>query len=97
MTCNSLTSCKSCSGGYILMNESCLESCPFTTFAFTDSSQNTSECRSCQTGCLECENSSFCLSCGTSKFLVDGKCLDICPVATYSSGNTCLPCEEGCL
>lgn len=56
----------------------------------------TEVCRDCQDGCVECSNASFCLSCQTSMYLVEGVCIAVCPSETFPSGTSCLLCEAGC-
>ena len=56
----------------------------------------------CIDSCLSClvTNKTMCTSCSLGYFLtVDGKCVAVCPVGTFSDTKTgsCLPCALGCV
>jgi len=48
----------------------------------------------CHESCLECKTGSLsgCTKCRLGKFLVNGQCVDQCPIGTYQNITECLPC-----
>jgi hypothetical protein len=56
-------------------------------------------CETCKVqGCKRCEdaNSSKCKLCDSSKVLVNGNCLDVCPQGTFKVDQTCQACDSTC-
>ena len=87
--------CLTCPSGKILMNSTCLTSCPDGYYYFS------LVCSLCQSNCLTCTNYSSCLTCQSSYHYHGGKCLNNCPskyvaVVNASSNSNCVSCPSNC-
>lgn len=93
-TCSlTVDNCTSCAIGF-LTNGTCLNTCPFGTYAELSSMS----CQSCTAPCSSCANSSAaCTSCISGSLIYSGQCLQTCPNGSYASISSCLPCNYPCL
>lgn len=97
-TCNGSlpTNCLSCVSNLVLSGGQCLQpSCNPGTFLPAAGPP----CQNCASPCATCAgNSSNCLSCSTSTFLVGNACLSSCPANTFmqsvSGATRCVPCSN---
>ncbi|OMJ68866.1 hypothetical protein SteCoe_33558 [Stentor coeruleus] len=85
--------CLSCSPGYILDQNTCLNKCPDGKF------NNNGTCFLCYSTCLTCigitENN--CLSCNNGLHLYKNSCIIKCPDNTYNDNFKCFDCIENCV
>ena len=90
------TGCTTCSNGYYFSEANptfCID-CTSPDYVIMGT-----RCEKCKVlYCKKCTTAKTdeCSVCDSTKFLVNGKCLDNCPSATYPSGQSCLPCSTGC-
>lgn len=102
-TCDSKTSCLSCSPPLVLEIDErkkqplCLQSCSAGRFA----DEKTRSCGPCDKSCATCSSSaSNCTSCPTGTALHGSKCVEECPDGKYSrkdgNGGVCAPCHSMC-
>lgn len=94
---NLSTNCISCSSGYLLVqltitSSACRLKCNSGQYSLN------SICYACSSPCLECQSSSYCLSCiqGTILMEVSHTCLSICPLSTFESAGKCVSCDSKC-
>jgi proprotein convertase subtilisin/kexin type 5 len=85
--------CTDCNGDKVLVNGTCLDSCPEGYYRDRDS------CRRCHTSCQTCSGSEMtsCLSCKPG-WTLNGTCLS-CPIGQFfdSSMVKCRECFKDCL
>jgi proprotein convertase subtilisin/kexin type 5 len=79
---------------YSTQTNTCVNSCPTTTYANSFSLS----CLSCQVPCLSCINTaSNCLTCtfsgGKTLMLYNSQCYSTCPALTFTNGSSCLACD----
>ena len=97
---NCLSSC----GAYTHFspNMTCLTSCPNnyyqTSSTNTSTNTTTKHCSGCVSPCLDCTNSTFCLSCLTGFFYHNYGCGTTCAAGYFQDGtaNTCNTCISPC-
>lgn len=84
--------CSFCAGSFVLLNGSCQENCPNSTFKVGQ------ECVTCDFNCSECASKDTCKICELSKVLFKGNCIDSCPAGFGKNDkNQCVKCEsENC-
>lgn len=84
--------CNSCPVGSLILNNSCVGSCPSHFYA------SNLTCKTCHHDCDSCvgplENQ--CLTCPPGKFLGDKKCVNDCPVGSYGEASKCSLCMKNC-
>ncbi|XP_041915930.1 proprotein convertase subtilisin/kexin type 5 isoform X1 [Alosa sapidissima] len=103
-------SCHSCSGPHATSCTTCAEglrpdahgqcttltSCPPRHYADQDG-----ECHQCHKYCQQCAgpDRSQCLSCSANHYLLNGSCVDACPVGSFRDQvrQTCEACHPSCL
>mmetsp|Transcript_17782 Transcript_17782/g.32123 ORF Transcript_17782/g.32123 Transcript_17782/m.32123 type:complete len:620 (+) Transcript_17782:4061-5920(+) len=96
--------CSGCEASYSLNNAECVSQCPDSKISYggvcvnscpSGTFQNSTQCESCPTQCLECEGDK-CTLCPRSKFLYNGSCYDTCPRdITVATNRDCQECD-GC-
>ncbi|KAL2100373.1 hypothetical protein ACEWY4_004767 [Coilia grayii] len=93
------TSCTSCAEGLRLDGHgrcATLTTCPARHYADQDG-----ECHQCHKYCQECmgPDRNHCLACSPAHFLLNGSCVDVCPVGHFKDQSqlTCEECHPSCL
>lgn len=96
-TCSgTLTNCTSCPTGKIYYANTCIPSCPASTYQSTPTITTSTTCINClDTRCMVC-NSTDCLTCSSGAYLYAGSCYTTCPEGTRLEGNACELCPNGC-
>ncbi|KAK3853126.1 hypothetical protein Pcinc_022851 [Petrolisthes cinctipes] len=93
--CTSSDHCLACSHRLLLVNSTCLTTCPDGYYELDNN-----KCGSCFPQCNTCVGggSSDCASCRSNSFLHNGSCVYRCPEGTYGStgDRMCLTCPAGC-
>ena len=52
----------------------------------------------CDTPCLTCSTYTACTNClNSSLWVLNGGCVESCPLSTYANAGQCVPCSAGCL
>lgn len=94
-SCNALSNCTECMGGFFLYGTYCYTTCPlgYVGIAIT--------CEKCSAGCLSCQNSTFtCIDCqaGYYKMNLTNECVLQCPVGLYADPiqSVCIGCTLPC-
>jgi hypothetical protein len=110
-SCSSISDCTTCSNsgtGFVCdscRDLSCLYSDPSIKCGeccdagyYQETVSNINACIKCDPGCHTCSNSSNCLSCTGSLFLLNNDCVTDCGVGKYNnlSNNQCSDCIENC-
>ena len=92
-SCNSQQICTSCSQGFLLQENTCVETCGIGLY------RDGSGCLRCNSNCLACSNSpANCISCKNGLYLNEGKCVIDCPVSfTSTARDRCIACNHQCL
>jgi hypothetical protein len=77
--------------------QSCISVCPLSYYP----QSSTGSCQKCINNCVVCTSPSNCQKCDTSYYLYNNQCLNACPFATYTIGNSsagykCVDCENLC-
>ena len=88
--------CTSCTAPLLLSENQCVSSCK------NGYSQQGGVCVPCVTGCSECFDSASCSICQTTLYLLNQKCVPVCPAGTVASSNAqnvaiCDTCSPSCL
>jgi proprotein convertase subtilisin/kexin type 5 len=96
-----INQCSSCQTGALLWQGLCIAFCPNGTALVQTATM--SSCQSCPSNCLNCTSTSSyglnCTLCVSPLFLINGSCLQNCPVGTYKSLSSlsCISCSiPGC-
>lgn len=80
--------CEVCSGSYVLIGTECKENCPDATFKVGQ------VCNPCSPNCLSCTAIDSCNKCENLKFILDGTCVEVCPVGYgVNDKNECIKCQ----
>jgi hypothetical protein len=56
----------------------------------------TGECKPCDSECEHCINETRCISCRFNKHLLDGKCVNACPLGFFLGNSSCSLCYPSC-
>lgn len=92
------TKCLSCQPDFPVLTPEglCLSSCPSGQYF----AQDVKQCKPCSQSCTECSDSSTCIACPSTQWLLDGQCLGQCPPHFYGDNSNnqsvCLSCESAC-
>ena len=54
-------------------------------------------CTRCSYPCAKCTNETNCLTCETNMSVLNGKCIEQCPLGFYTQNSVCYPCYPTCL
>uniref|UniRef100_A0A3P9MI74 Proprotein convertase subtilisin/kexin type 5b n=1 Tax=Oryzias latipes TaxID=8090 RepID=A0A3P9MI74_ORYLA len=89
--------CLSCKTPRLLLNNTCVKSCPLGYYA----EKNTElSCELCHFGCESCvgRHSQQCVTCKTGFFKHGGSCVETCPQSHFKNMNTmaCQQCDPSC-
>ncbi|KCV68387.1 hypothetical protein H696_05303 [Fonticula alba] len=87
------STCGQCERGWLLAGAACVQTCPADRLALGH------ECVACHSACDWCfgPRADQCLACeAATPFLVDGRCVGVCPEGTFADRNTCMPCGATC-
>jgi len=81
---------------HFIPNRTCLTSCPSDYYEITSSGLK--YCTNCVSPCLDCLNSSFCVSCVSGYYYYNYTCQLTCPNSYYSDNSTssCKSCISPC-
>lgn len=82
--------CLKCATGTYLYNGLCVNYCPDGYY------EAVNECKTCQTGCANCEQSNHCEKCEKGFALFEGNCFDSCPVQYFEFNQICESCDKNC-
>ena len=84
--------CNSCHKGFLLVNNSCLRTCPSHFY------QSNLTCIACHRDCQSCVGPSKnqCLACSEHYFLSSQECVEVCPPGSYGENGKCLSCISNC-
>ena len=92
MTCRNYTYCYSCSPSLYLYNNTCISTCPPTTYQLNIPGLACIDCINVFVNCLTCTQVQ-CTSCVYGKYLYNGICYDVCPLPLLPSiVGTCGTC-----
>lgn len=103
-SCSGYDQCDKCTEGMLLITDSfndnlskCTDNCPDLY------TEKNGKCLPCDTlpDCNKCddENTNICIECKDNKLILDGACLEECPLGYYKQEGTnkCLKCKSGCI
>ncbi len=92
-TClNGAFSCSTCITNYLLLNTTCVLSCPSSGYILVNSS-----CIACPSNCVSCSSSSSCNACDGAYYLSQGSCVTACPSTSPIIVNSeCTACGPEC-
>lgn len=99
-TCHNSSECVTCLPQFALVVGACVTECGNGSVKIRLSSVSQWECLPCSSNCLYCSYSgtnasTTCLQCDVG-YLHTGRCVDTCPMTTYSVTNTCVECVLPC-
>lgn len=82
-----------CSADYHRYLTLCVSDCPTGTAV----NPATGDC-GCDSECLTCSTYTTCTACyNTSEWVLNGGCVDSCPLSTFPNAGQCIACSAGCL
>ena len=101
-TCNSSSTCLSCSSSLVALGGTCIASCPSGTY----NNNGICTCKywdfikinfhiACYTldnSCTLCNSSITCIGCSSSLVALGATCIASCPSGTYNNGGVCTAC-----
>lgn len=94
-TCECAAKCTICNEGFSLLNKLCVEKCPCGHVAVD--TEMGSICEKCGENCKSCSplKVTECYSCQTGFFLLDSKCVPICPAGYFADAENkkCIKCS----
>uniref|UniRef100_A0A3B3CW80 Growth factor receptor domain-containing protein n=1 Tax=Oryzias melastigma TaxID=30732 RepID=A0A3B3CW80_ORYME len=89
--------CLSCKPPHLLLNSTCVKSCPLGYYAEKNSELS---CGLCHFGCESCvgRHSQQCVTCKTGFFKHARSCVETCPQSHFKNMNTmtCQQCDPSC-
>lgn len=92
--CKCSKNCQICADGFSLFQKVCVENCPDGYASVISEVGRT--CQKCTTDCLHCNpnNTESCIECKDGVFLLDNKCVPLCPTGYYTNvlNKTCDKC-----